>query len=96
MTPQEFMTGLTIGKIVQVVWKGPQFAPDAIVKSGDKVVPLSKIYSSGFVADFGTDYICIGIDTMMEAGNTVPSFRSLLTIPISNIISAEIYGTATY
>jgi len=94
MTPNELISQVVIGSVVQVIWVSALFDPDAVIKPGTKSAGLSKIFSCGFVADIGAnkEYITIGIDAMYEAGNKDPSFRTTLTIPVVNIVSAEIYG----
>ena len=94
MTVNEFLDMVQVGYVVQITWNGPLFDPDLIVKPGEKTVGLSKVYTCGFVAytEPGGPFISIGIDAMYEGGNTEPSFRSVVTIPVSSIESAEIYG----
>ena len=92
MTGQELITQAEVGSVIQVVWTTALFDPEAVIKPGAHSIGTSKIFSCGFVADKGTDYITIGIDSMYEGSNKEPSFRSILTIPSVNIINAEIYG----
>lgn len=94
MTVQDFLDTVQIGYVVQIIWNGPLFDPDLIVKPGEKTVGLSKVYTCGFVAytEPGSSFISIGIDAMYENNNTEPSFRSVVTIPVSSIESADIYG----
>ena len=94
MNLQEFLANVAVGNVVQIVWKGAMFDPDAVLKPGEASNGLSKVYTCGFVAFIGDkkDFITVGIDSMFEAGNKEPSFRSLITIPVATIESAEIYG----
>jgi len=94
MNSQEFLASAEIGSIVQVVWRGATFDPDAVLKPGEASNGLSKVYTCGFVAFIGQnkEFVTVGIDSMFEAGNKEPSFRSLITIPVATIESAEIYG----
>jgi hypothetical protein len=92
MTGQELLAQASVGSVIQVLWTTALFDPEAVIKPGARSVGTSRIFSCGFVADKGVDYITIGIDSMYEGTNTVPSFRSTLTIPVVNIVSAEIYG----
>lgn len=94
MNSEEFLGKVEIGNIVQVVWKGATFDPDAVLKPGDASNGLSKVYTCGFIAFIGEnkEFITVGIDSMFEAGNKEPSFRSLITIPTATIESAAIYG----
>lgn len=94
MNSQEFLVNAKTGNAVQIVWKGAVFDPDAVLKPGESSNGLSKVYTCGFVAfvDPNKEFVTIGIDSMFEAGNKEPSFRSLITIPVGTIESAEIYG----
>jgi len=94
MTPQELISKVVVGDVVQIVWITALFDPEAVVKPGSHAPGFSKIFSCGFCADIGKDkdYITIGIDSMIEAGNKDPSFKTTLTIPVVNILNAEIYG----
>ena len=92
MNLKEFLSNITIGNAVQIIWKGAVFDPDAVLKPGQSPGGLSKVYTCGFVAFINDEFITIGIDSMFEAGNKEPSFRSLITIPVVTIESAEIYG----
>lgn len=93
MIPQVFLAQAKIGDVVQVSWIGALFDPDAYIKPGDKAKKFVSVCSCGFVADKGDDYISIGIDGMYEAGNSQPSFRTILTLPIINLTNGEIFGT---
>lgn len=92
MTPLMLMTNAVVGDVVQVAWTTAVFDPDFVIKPGESSTGLKQIFSCGFVADVGTDYITLGFDALYESGSTSPSFRTTLTIPVSNIKSAEIYG----
>ena len=94
MTIQDFLANATIGSVVQIVWTTALFDPEAVIKPGSHSIGISKIFSCGFVADVGVnkDYVTLGIDSMIEAGNKLPSFKTTLTIPVVNIVNAEIYG----
>lgn len=97
MNSEEFLAKVEIGNVVQVVWKGAMFDPDAVLKPGEVSNGLSKVYTCGFVAfiDEKKEFVTIGIDSMFEAGNKQPSFRSLITIPTATIESAELYGNVS-
>lgn len=94
MNLQEFLANVNVGNVVQIVWKGAMFDPDAVLKPGEASNGLSKVYTCGFIAFIGDnkEFVTVGIDSMFEAGNKEPSFRSLITIPTATIESAEIYG----
>jgi len=94
MNSEEFFAKAEIGNIVQVIWKGAVFDPDSVLKPGEVPDGPSKVCTSGFVAFIGEkkEFVTIGVDSMFEAGNKEPSFRSLITIPTGTIESAEIYG----
>jgi len=94
MNAQELFNQVVVGDVVQVVWTSALFDPEAVIKPGAKSSGPSKIFSCGFVADIGVakDYITLGIDSMIEAGQKEPSYRTILSIPAGNIVQAEIYG----
>lgn len=92
MNASDFVSNIGVGNIVQVVWLGPLFDPDLIVKPGESTLGPSKVFTCGFVAFHNKDFVSIGIDSMFEGTNTEPSFRTVLTIPVSSIINGEIYG----
>lgn len=94
MNAQELFLKVVVGDVIQIVWTSALFDPEAVIKPGTKSLGPSRVFSCGFVADIGTsrEYITLGIDSMVEAGQTNPSYRTTLTIPASNIVRAEIYG----
>jgi hypothetical protein len=88
----DFLANVKIGNSVQIVWKGSTFDPDAVLKPSETPIGLSRVYTCGYIAHIGKDFITLAIDTTFEAGNTNPSFRSLINIPTGTIEDVEIYG----
>ncbi len=93
MTVKEIISGAALGSVVQVCWCSALFDSNVVIKMGQKSPDLSKVFSCGFLADKGDDYITIAFDALYEPANTDPSFRTILTIYLPNIISVQVYGS---
>lgn len=92
MNKEEFIKTANVGNIVQITWTSTVFEPDTVLTSKDEASPVGQVYSCGYVAQMNKEYVAIAFESLFQKGDTNPSFRSILTIPFGNIVSAEVYG----
>lgn len=92
MEANDFLQSVQVGNVVQIIWNGATFEPDAVIKAGEFSKGLSKVYTCGFVAfvDVKSGFITVATESTIEGENN-QLFRSLVNIPTGTIESGEIY-----
>lgn len=86
------LSNIEVGNVVLVTWQGTLFDPDAYVRPDETTPNPDVIASIGFVSEKTKGKLSLSLDGMYEGNCKHPTFRTVLAIPASIILTATVLG----